>query len=158
MLSWLKTIPIKRYSQSGKRTPPWRLLPRETQDVHRLKRVFGNLHGISWVCTHFVGNNKTNNCSDRQQILHTFFPNEGNSASTLECLCLCVANWLQHSTQCWFSQHCGWFSFHTGTRSHGEETSQKLVRYTNNTYRSDHIFLGCYWRRTIFLHTSRQKG
>ena len=52
-----------------------RLLPSATQKVHMFKRVFGNLHVNSRVCSHSVGSNKANNCSDRQQICQTFFPN-----------------------------------------------------------------------------------
>ena len=36
------------------------------QNVHILKRSFGNLYGISGVFTHPVGSKKANNCSDRQ--------------------------------------------------------------------------------------------
>ena len=32
------------------------------------------------------GSNKANNCPNRQQVSHTFLPNKGNSASTLECM------------------------------------------------------------------------
>ena len=39
-------------------------LPCTTEDVHLLKRIFGNLHGIPRVCTH-VGSNETNDCFDR---------------------------------------------------------------------------------------------
>ena len=39
-------------------------LPRKTKHVDLLERIFGNLHGISWVCTHFVRSNKTSNSSD----------------------------------------------------------------------------------------------
>ena len=53
---------------------------------------FGNLHGVSWLCTLSLGSNKANNCPHKQQISYTFFPNEGNSASTLECMWICVAN------------------------------------------------------------------
>ena len=66
-------------------------LPCTTEDVHVLKRFFGNIHGISRVCAHSVVSNKANNCPNRQQVSHTFFPNKGNSASTLECMCFCVA-------------------------------------------------------------------
>ena len=91
-----------------------------------------------------------------QQIRDTFFPDKGNSASTLECIWLCVAIYLQNSTQCWFSQHCDWFSLQTKTQSHAEDTSQNPGRHPNNTYRGDHLFLGCRWWRTILLHKSRQ--
>ena len=40
-------------------------LPIATQNVNLLERIPGNLHGLSRVCTHFVGSNKTNNRSDR---------------------------------------------------------------------------------------------
>ena len=36
----------------------------------------------------------------------------------------------QKSTQCWFSQHCGWLSLQTGTQCHGEDTSQNLQHAT----------------------------
>ena len=65
-------------------------LSRATENVHILRGIFGNLHGISRLCAQSVGSNKANNCSDRQQVRHTFFPNKGNSASTLECMWLCV--------------------------------------------------------------------
>ena len=35
------------------------------------------------------------------------------------------------------------FSLQIGTQGHGEDTSQNPGRYPNNTYRSDHLFLGC---------------
>ena len=47
--------------------------PCTTQNVHILKRVFGNLQGISRVCTYSVWGNKANNCLDRQQVRHPFF-------------------------------------------------------------------------------------
>ena len=62
------------------------ILPCETQDVDILKRSFGNLYGTSRLCTHPVGSNKANNCPDRQQVRQPFFPNKGNSASTLDCM------------------------------------------------------------------------
>ena len=34
----------------------------------------------------FSGSNKANNCPHRQQMRYTFFPNDGFSASTLECM------------------------------------------------------------------------
>ena len=40
MPSWLKTIPIRKYSQSGKRTPPW-----------RLAQKFSPLHSSKSPCT-----------------------------------------------------------------------------------------------------------
>ena len=40
--------------------------PRTTQNVHIFQRISGNIHGISRVCTHFMGSNKANNCLDRQ--------------------------------------------------------------------------------------------
>ena len=55
------------------------------------------------------------------------------------------------------SQQCGCFSLQTGTQSQEKERYQNPGRYPNNTYWSDHIFLGCRWRRTYFLYTSRQK-
>ena len=58
---------------------------------------------------------------------------------------------------CWFSQRIGRFSPHTGTQSHGEDTSQNPGRYPNNTHRSEHIFFGRRRWITIFLDTSRQK-
>ena len=61
-------------------------LARATQNVHKLERIFRNLYGIFRVCTHSVGSNEANNCSDRQQVRHTFFPNNGNSPSTLDCM------------------------------------------------------------------------
>ena len=54
------------------------IFPPATQNAHILERIFGNLHGISSVCTHSVGRNKANKCSDRLQICHTFLPNERN--------------------------------------------------------------------------------
>ena len=59
-------------------------LPRATQAVHIRKGFFGNLYGISWVCTHSMGGNRANNCPHRQENRYTFFPNKGKSASTLE--------------------------------------------------------------------------
>ena len=55
-----------------------------TEDVDLLKRVPGNLHGIPRVLTHPVGNNKTNNCLDRQQICHTILPDQGHSTILVE--------------------------------------------------------------------------
>ena len=52
--------------------------------------IFGNLYGISWVCTHSVGSNKANNCLERQQISYPIFPNKGNPTSIMECMWLCV--------------------------------------------------------------------
>ena len=63
----------------------------QLKKVHILKRIFGNILGISSVCTHSLGINKANNLSDREQIRHTFFPNKGNPDSTLECIRICVA-------------------------------------------------------------------
>ena len=60
------------------------------QDVQTLKRIFGKLQGNSRFCTQTVGSNTANICSDRQQVRHTFLPNEGNSASNLDCMWLCV--------------------------------------------------------------------
>ena len=51
-----------------------KLLPSTTQGIHILKRSFGNLYGISRVCTHFVGSNRANNCLHRQQVCHPLFP------------------------------------------------------------------------------------
>ena len=61
-----------------------------TQDVHILKRFFGNLYGMYWVCTHFMGSDKANNRLDRQQVDHPLFPNKGNPTSTMECMWLCL--------------------------------------------------------------------
>ena len=88
----------------------------------------------------------------------TFFPNQSNPTSTLEFLWLCVTIQFQNSAHRWFSRHCGWFSLPIGSQSHREDTSQNPRRYPNNTYRRDDIFLGCRWRREIFLHTSTQWG
>ena len=70
VLSKRKTYDPRRSAQ--------KFSPRATQNVHISKRRFGNLHGISRVCTHSVGNIKANNCSDRQQICHTFFQTKAN--------------------------------------------------------------------------------
>ena len=121
-----------------------------------LERIFGKLHDISRVCTGSVGSNKANNFVDKLQVRYTFFPNKGSSTSTLECMWLCLAISFQNSTLCWLSQHRGCISLQTRTQSHGEETSQNPGRHPNNNYRGNHLFLGCRWRRTIFLHTSRQ--
>ena len=59
-------------------------LPRTTKDVDLLERILGNLHGISSVCTHFVGSNKTNNRSDGQQISHTILSDESYSPMFVE--------------------------------------------------------------------------
>ena len=48
-------------------------LPRTIENVDLFKRVLGNLHGISRICTHFVGSRKTDNRFDRYQIGHIFF-------------------------------------------------------------------------------------
>ena len=48
------------------------------------KRTLVYLPGTSRVCTQFVGSNKTNNFSDRQQIRHKFFPNESSFAKTVK--------------------------------------------------------------------------
>ena len=74
-----------------------------------------------------------------------------NSASTLECMWLCAAIQFQRSTHRWLSQHRDWFSLKTRTKSHGRDTSKNPGRYPNNTYRGDHVFLGCRWWRTIFF-------
>ena len=99
-------ILIRQNSQSGKRTTSWHLtqkkfLSRAYQNVHILKRIFGNLHGISQICTHSVESNKANNCSDRQQISQAFFPSKGNSTSTLDSMWLCAAIYFQKSTHRW---------------------------------------------------------
>ena len=54
----------KTYAPRGNRLKNF--LPCTTEDVHLLKRIFGNLHGIPRVCTHIVGSNETNDCFDRQ--------------------------------------------------------------------------------------------
>ena len=58
MSSGLKITGTKISNQKEKRTHLSRLdqkfFPRATQDVNSLKGAFGNLHGISWVCTHSV--------------------------------------------------------------------------------------------------------
>ena len=51
------------------------LFPCATQTVHLLERNFVKLHGIPRVGTHFVGNNKTFNRSDRLQINHAILWN-----------------------------------------------------------------------------------
>ena len=43
-----------------------KFLPCTTENVLILKGIFGNLHGLSRVCTHSVGSKKANNCPDRQ--------------------------------------------------------------------------------------------
>ena len=40
---------------------------------NKLKRFFGNLRGSSWVCTHSLGSNKANNCSDDNKSVIRFF-------------------------------------------------------------------------------------
>ena len=82
-----------------------------------LSKEFGNLYGISRVCTLFVGSNKANKCLNRQQVSHPLFPNKSNPTSTLECMCLCVAIQLQNSTHCWISQHCSRFSLGLNLKS-----------------------------------------
>ena len=162
MPSWLKAILIKRQSQNGKHTPPWRLAqnlsPPRNSNCPYTPNFFGSLRGISCVCTHPVGSTKANNCSDRWTIRHTFFPDEGNPASTVECMWLCAAIKFQNSRHCRLSQHCGWLFLQTVTQSHREETPQNPGKSPNNKYRSDHILLGWRWWRTFSLHTSRQKG
>ena len=71
---------------------------------------------------------------------------------------LCIAIQLPNRTHRRFSQPCNWPFLQTGTQSHGEDTSQNPGRYPNKTHWGDHIFLGCRWWRTIFLHTSGQWG
>ena len=114
------------------------------------------MHGIPRFCTHYLGNNKTNNFSDRWKICHPFPPNKSNSTSAAECKWLCVTIQLQNSTHRWFSQHCSWFFLQAGTQSHGEYTSQNPGRSSNNTDWSYNIFLGCLWWRTILIHSMRQ--
>ena len=97
-------------------------LPCATQYVHIFRGSYENINGISSVCTHFVGNIKANNCSDRWKISHMFLPDESNSTTTVECMWLCVSNQLQNTTQRRFSEHCGWFSLQTGAQSHAEDS------------------------------------
>ena len=84
----IEDTPDRKLHSKRKTYAPWRLaqssLPCTTQDVHILKRIFGNLHGIFRVCTYSVGSNKANNSLNRQQVRHPFFPNKGNPATTLE--------------------------------------------------------------------------
>ena len=79
-------IQSKRYTDAPLGVWLEKFLPRATQNVYILKISFGNLHGISRVCTHFVGSKRADNCPHRQQVRYTFFPNEGNSASTMKCM------------------------------------------------------------------------
>ena len=68
--SWLKTSRSKNTVKAENVHPHGvglkNFIPCATQNVHILKRIFGNLHGISWVCTQSVGSNKANDFPDRQ--------------------------------------------------------------------------------------------
>ena len=92
------------------------LLHCATQDVHLLGINLGNLHGISWVVTHLVGNNRTNTFSDIQQINHAILLHEGISTSVVGRIWLCVAIQLQNSTHQQSSQHGSWLYLHTGAQ------------------------------------------
>ena len=50
------------------------LLPCTTQHIRPPERSVSYLHGITRVCSYFLGDNKTNNSLNRQQISHTVFP------------------------------------------------------------------------------------
>ena len=52
-------------TQSKRKTYKPVALGSKSQDLFILKTNFGNLLGIPWVCTCFVGNNKAINRSDR---------------------------------------------------------------------------------------------
>ena len=53
--------------------------PRTTKNVNLLERIFGNLHGIPRVCTHPVGNIKTDDCLNGQQISYPVLPDKSHS-------------------------------------------------------------------------------
>ena len=73
----MKAILIRKYSESGEHTPLWRLaqnfLPRATQNVHILRKVFGNLRGSSRFCTLSVGSNDAMNCFADNKSVTRFF-------------------------------------------------------------------------------------
>ena len=132
------------------------LLPCAPQNVHLLDTDFGNLHGFSYIPTHFIRNNKNGNRSYSKQISQAILPDESYSTSTVECMWLSVAIYLQNRTNWRISQDSSWVSLQTRTQSHGKDTSLKPVRLPDNTHWGDNIFLGRRWWKTILLHSSRQ--
>ena len=102
--------PMKREDLCAGRVWIKNLPPRTTKNVSLLERILGNLHGISWVCTLFVGSNKTNNCSGGQKISHTIFADKSYSTIFVERMWLCAAVQLQNNTYRWFSKHSSWVS------------------------------------------------
>ena len=67
------------------------LPPRSTKNVHLLEKIFGNLHGIPRVCTYSVGNIKTDDCLNGQQISYPFLPDKSHSTIPVERMWLCAA-------------------------------------------------------------------
>ena len=51
-------------------------LPRTAQDFNLFEKFFGDLLGISRVCTHSVGNIKTDDCLNGQQISYSVLPDK----------------------------------------------------------------------------------
>ena len=58
--------------------------PRTAQDVNLFERNFGNPYGISRVCTHSVGNIKTDDCLNGQQISYPVLPDKSHSIIPVE--------------------------------------------------------------------------
>ena len=63
--------PIKEEDLRACRVWIKNFLARTIGNVGILKKILGDLHGISRICTHFLGSIKADNRSDRQQIGHT---------------------------------------------------------------------------------------
>ena len=94
--SWLKTIPIKRYSLRGKRTPPCRWArkfspPRNSKCPNTLKKYLG-IYMAFFEFAHILWEaaKPTVVLKDNKSVTR-FFPNKGDSASTSGSMSLCVA-------------------------------------------------------------------
>ena len=108
MPSWLKTTLIKKYSRSGKRTPPWRLAlkfsplrnsksPLTQKNSWQSTWLFSSLHI-------FCGKQQSPQLFWQTTSPSHVFLNKGNPASTLECVQLCAAIYFQTNTHCWLSR------------------------------------------------------
>ena len=128
MPSRLKTIPIKKYSQSGKRTPPWRLAqkcspPRISKCLYFQRHFWQSTRHFSSLHT-FCGNQQGQQFFSQTTILsYVFFQTKQNSTSTVECLRLGLTIQFQNSTHCRFCQRCG-FTADWNSKSPGRYVSK----------------------------------
>ena len=161
MLSWLKITQAKRSNQKGKRMHQscldQKCFPRTAQYVNLLERIFGNLHGICWVCRYSVGNIKTDDCLNDNKSVTRLFQTKAIPPS-LRNACEYVLQFNFKITHIAVSVNTAADFLSRLELKVTEKIHLKIredVQTTNNTHRGVNIFLRCCRWKTVLLRANK---